>query len=94
MVTTSIVSNERIGDLVHDNHVEDNQVSKTQVHQANDIRAWGKKWKAWKCPLKARLYDSSLTVDEIVAQVKNDKTASQTQFKELATRWFTPKFQG
>ncbi|KAL8256083.1 hypothetical protein R6Q59_031150 [Mikania micrantha] len=55
--------------------------------------AWGKKWKAWKCPLKARLYDSSLTVDEIVAQVKNDKTASQTQFKELATRWFTPKFQ-
>ncbi|KAL8256077.1 hypothetical protein R6Q59_031144, partial [Mikania micrantha] len=181
MVTTSIVSNERIGDLVHDNHVEDNQVSKTQVHQANDIRGapkkvrghtsnvetwkmdstqrivvmfnkfekpvgmklmnlfsflghlifklekgsytnkedmhslvktkfvfhsnetneiknWilysmGKKWRAWKCPLKARLYDPSLIVDEIVAQVKNDKRASQTQFKELATRWFTPKFQ-
>ncbi|KAL8256082.1 hypothetical protein R6Q59_031149 [Mikania micrantha] len=43
MVTTSIVSNERIGDLVHDNHVEDNQVSKTQVHQANDIRGAPKK---------------------------------------------------
>ncbi|KAD2805514.1 hypothetical protein E3N88_38891 [Mikania micrantha] len=53
------------------------------------------KWRAWKGSLKVRLYDPSLTVDEIVAQhVKNDKRASQTQFKELATRWFTPKFQG
>ncbi|KAL8249567.1 hypothetical protein R6Q59_006435 [Mikania micrantha] len=35
-----------------------------------------------------------LTVDEIVAQqVKNDKRVSETQFKKLATRWFTPKFQ-
>ncbi|KAD6796268.1 hypothetical protein E3N88_07164 [Mikania micrantha] len=45
--------------------------------------------------VKVLLYDPSLTVDEIVAQqVKNDKRVSQTQFKELATRWFTPKFQG
>ncbi|KAL8244042.1 hypothetical protein R6Q59_010300 [Mikania micrantha] len=54
----------------------------------------GKKWRAWKGSLKARLYDPSLTIDEIVAQqVKNDNRVSQTQFKELATRWFTPKFQ-
>ncbi|KAL8215777.1 hypothetical protein R6Q57_022614 [Mikania cordata] len=54
----------------------------------------GKKWRAWKGSIKARLYDPSLTVDEIVAQqVKHDNRVSQTQFKELATRWFTPKFQ-
>ncbi|KAL8211122.1 hypothetical protein R6Q57_005559 [Mikania cordata] len=190
MVTTSTVFSEHSRDLVHDDHVEDNHVSETQVHQnsdigdapkkvrgyttkaetwkmdstqrivvrfnkfgkpagdeanelvqflgtlvrmpdhvsieypdwrkvptqnkedmyslvktkfvfhpneTNDIKKWilysmGKKWRAWKGSLKARLYDPSLTVDEIVAQVKNDNRVSQTQFKELATRWFTPKF--
>ncbi|KAL8214416.1 hypothetical protein R6Q57_003865 [Mikania cordata] len=54
----------------------------------------GKKWRAWKGSLKARLYDPSLTVDEIVAQqVKTDNRVSQTHFEELANCWFTPKFQ-
>ncbi|KAD3336078.1 hypothetical protein E3N88_31597 [Mikania micrantha] len=160
MVTTPTVFDELIGDPVHDDHGEDNQVSETQVHQTSDIPACGdeanelaqflgtlvrmpdhvsieypdwrkvpaqnkedmyslvktkfvfhpnetndikkwilysmrKKWRAWKGSLKARLYDPSLTVDEIVAQqVKHDNRVSQTQFKELATRWVTPKFQG
>ncbi|KAD3336512.1 hypothetical protein E3N88_32031 [Mikania micrantha] len=69
-------------------------------NETNEIKKWilysmGKKWRSWKGSLKARLYDPSLTVDEIVGQqVKNDKRVCQTQFKELATRWFTPKFQG
>ncbi|KAD7477056.1 hypothetical protein E3N88_00192 [Mikania micrantha] len=69
-------------------------------NETNEIKKWilysmGKKWRAWKGSLKARLYDPSLTVDEIVGQqVKNDKRVCQTQFKELATRRFTPKFQG
>ncbi|KAD2805459.1 hypothetical protein E3N88_38836 [Mikania micrantha] len=33
----------RIGDLVHDDHVEDNQVSETQVHQTSDMRGGPKK---------------------------------------------------
>ncbi|KAD5802698.1 hypothetical protein E3N88_14058 [Mikania micrantha] len=69
-------------------------------NETNEIKKWilysmGKKWRAWNGSLKARLYDPSLTVDEIVGQqVKKDKRVCQTQFKELATRWFTPKFQG
>ncbi|KAD4585681.1 hypothetical protein E3N88_23282 [Mikania micrantha] len=190
MVTTSTISSERIGDLVHDDHVEDNHISETELHktrgapkkvrgyttkaetwkmdrtqrivvkfnkfgkpvgdeanelaqflgtlvrmsdhvsieypdwrkvpiqnkegmyslvkskfvfhpnETSEIKQWilysmGKKWRAWKGSLKARLYDPSLTVDEIVAQqVENDKRVSETQFKELASRWFTPKFQG
>ncbi|KAL8257351.1 hypothetical protein R6Q59_029392, partial [Mikania micrantha] len=43
MVTASTVPNERIGDLVHDDHVEDNQVSETQVHQTSDMRGGPKK---------------------------------------------------
>jgi hypothetical protein len=75
--------------------------SKFVIHpdETYEIKKWifhsmGRKWKAWKGSLKARSYDPSLTVNEIVAkQVKNDNRVNPTQFKELVTRWFTPKVQ-
>ncbi|XP_076914119.1 uncharacterized protein LOC143572995 [Bidens hawaiensis] len=55
--------------------------------------AWEEK-KAWRGSLKARAYDPSLTVDQIISQeVKNDKRLNPTQFKKLVSSWFTPKFQ-
>ncbi|KAL8237069.1 hypothetical protein R6Q59_018150 [Mikania micrantha] len=68
-------------------------------NETNEIKKWilysmGKKWRAWKGSLKARLYDPSLTVDEIVAQqVKNDKRVSQTQFKDLLIVGSLPNFR-
>ncbi|KAJ9562174.1 hypothetical protein OSB04_007334 [Centaurea solstitialis] len=68
-------------------------------HETSQIKKWifysmGKKWRTWKGALKARVYDPSLTVDEIVAQQTNsDNRVNPTQFKELATRWLTPEFQ-
>ena len=54
----------------------------------------GKKWRTWKGSLKARAYDPSLTIDEIVAQqTKNDDRVNPTQFKKLVTQWFDPEFQ-
>ncbi|KAJ9546594.1 hypothetical protein OSB04_019137 [Centaurea solstitialis] len=44
--------------------------------------------------VKARANDLSLTIDEIVArQTKSDDRVNPTQFKELVTHWFDPKFQ-
>ncbi|XP_023741116.1 uncharacterized protein LOC111889214 [Lactuca sativa] len=54
----------------------------------------GKKWRHWKGLLKARAYEPSLMIDEIVArQTDNDSRVNKDQFKELVTRWFTPKYQ-
>ncbi|KAK9048995.1 hypothetical protein SSX86_032038 [Deinandra increscens subsp. villosa] len=54
----------------------------------------GRKWRAWKGYLKELAYDPSLTIDEIVAkEINKDSRVHETQFKELVTRWFTPKFQ-
>ncbi|KAF5760175.1 putative transposase, Ptta/En/Spm, plant [Helianthus annuus] len=59
-----------------------------------DIPKNGEKWRTWKGLLKSRGYDPSLTIDEIVTQqTNNDDRVNPTQFKELVTRWFTPKFQ-
>lgn len=54
----------------------------------------GKKWKTWKCSLKARGYDPSLSIDEIVErETEKDKRVNPEQFKELVGRWFTPEYQ-
>nr|KAJ0227370.1 hypothetical protein LSAT_V11C100042850 [Lactuca sativa] len=54
----------------------------------------GEKWRHWKGLLKARAYDPSLTVDEIVARkTDNDSRVNKDQFKKLVTHWFTPKYQ-
>nr|KAJ0195475.1 hypothetical protein LSAT_V11C700375270 [Lactuca sativa] len=48
----------------------------------------------WKGSLKARTHDPSLTVDEIVAkEIKNESRVNPEQFKELVTRWCTPKYK-
>ncbi|KAK1406610.1 hypothetical protein QVD17_42071 [Tagetes erecta] len=67
--------------------------------ETNEIKKWilhsmGKKWRAWKGSLKTRLYDPSLSVDEIIAiKTNSDNRVNPTQFKELATRWATSDFQ-
>ena len=54
----------------------------------------GKKWRTWKGSLKARAYDSSLTIDQIVAQqTEKDNRVNPTQFKKLVTHWFTLEYQ-
>nr|KAJ0214518.1 hypothetical protein LSAT_V11C400211650 [Lactuca sativa] len=54
----------------------------------------GKKWRTWKGSLKARAYDSSLTIDQIVEQqTEKDNRVNPTQFKKLVTHWFTPEYQ-
>ncbi|KAI3783833.1 hypothetical protein L1987_42921 [Smallanthus sonchifolius] len=59
-----------------------------------DFHSMVKKWRTWKSSLKARGYDPSLTIDEIVAQqTNNDNRVNLTQFKELVTHWFTTEFQ-
>ncbi|CAH1440038.1 unnamed protein product [Lactuca virosa] len=41
-----------------------------------------------------RAYDSSLTIDQIVAQqTEKDNRVNPTQFKKLVTHWFTQKYQ-
>ncbi|XP_076931666.1 uncharacterized protein LOC143596889 [Bidens hawaiensis] len=75
--------------------------SKFVIHpkETDEIKKWilcsmGKKWRTWKGSLKTRAYDSSKSVDEIVAQqTKDDNRLDPTQFKKLVTRWFTPEFQ-
>ena len=43
---------------------------------------------------KARAYDPSLTVDEIVAQqVAKDSRVNPEQFKKLVERWFSSDYQ-
>nr|KAJ0195766.1 hypothetical protein LSAT_V11C700351590 [Lactuca sativa] len=54
----------------------------------------GEKWRTWKGSLKACTYDSSLTIDQIVAQkTEKDNRVNPTQFKKLVTHWFTPEYQ-
>ncbi|KAI3717205.1 hypothetical protein L1987_68672 [Smallanthus sonchifolius] len=75
--------------------------SKFIIHpdETSEIKKWifhsmGKKWRTWKSSLKARGYDPSLIIDEIMAQqTNNDNRVNPTQFRELVTRWFTPEFQ-
>ncbi|KAI3767662.1 hypothetical protein L2E82_17978 [Cichorium intybus] len=75
--------------------------SKFVIHpnETSLIKKWifysmGKKWRHWKGSLKARAYDPSLTIDEIVAQQKdNDNRVNPEQFKELVVRWFDPEYQ-
>ncbi|KAK1427601.1 hypothetical protein QVD17_16289 [Tagetes erecta] len=65
----------------------------TNVIKQSILHSMGRKWKAWKCSLKASSYDPSLTVDEIMAQkVNSDKRVNPTQFKKLVTQWFTPEY--
>ncbi|CAI9284640.1 unnamed protein product [Lactuca saligna] len=72
--------------------------AKFVIHPAetSEIKKWilfsmGKKSRTWKGLLKARAYDSILTIDQIVAQqTKKDNRVNPTQFKKLVTRWFTP----
>nr|GEY31219.1 hypothetical protein [Tanacetum cinerariifolium] len=57
-----------------------------------EIRLWvmsdiGRKWKTWKYELKKRQFDSSLTVDEIVA-AQTDTRVKKEDFKNLVTHWF------
>nr|KAJ0226424.1 hypothetical protein LSAT_V11C100031880 [Lactuca sativa] len=67
--------------------------------ETSEIKKWilfsmGKKWRTWKGSLKARAYDSSLTIDQIVAQqTEKDNRVNPTQFKKLVTHWFTPEYQ-
>ncbi|CAI9296950.1 unnamed protein product [Lactuca saligna] len=65
-----------------------------QVKSRNgSFLAWGK-WRNWKGSLKARAYDSSLTIDQIVVQqTEKDNRVNLTQFKKLVTYWFTPEYQ-
>ncbi|GJZ62006.1 hypothetical protein Tco_0618143 [Tanacetum coccineum] len=60
--------------------------------ETEEIRSWvmsdiGKKWKTWKYELKKRQFDSSLTVDEIVA-AQTDTRVEKKDFKNLVTHWF------
>nr|XP_043633506.1 uncharacterized protein LOC122604701 [Erigeron canadensis] len=67
--------------------------------ETNLIKKWiihsmGKKWRTWKGSLKARAYDSSCTIDEIVKnETMKDSRVNPVHFKDLVTRWFTPEFQ-
>ncbi|CAI9285688.1 unnamed protein product [Lactuca saligna] len=75
--------------------------AKFVIHPAetSEIKKWilfsmGKKWRTWKGSLKARAYDSSLTIDQIVAQqTEKDNRVNPTQFKKLVTHWFTLECQ-
>nr|KAJ0209061.1 hypothetical protein LSAT_V11C400207000 [Lactuca sativa] len=75
--------------------------AKFVIHPAetSEIKKWilfsiGKKWRNWKGSLKARAYDSSLTIDQIVAQqTEKDNRVNSTQFKKLITLWLTPEYQ-
>ena len=54
----------------------------------------GKKWRTWKANLKARLYDSSLSVDEMLAlQAETENRVNPIQFKKLATHWCTEEYK-
>nr|KAJ0195670.1 hypothetical protein LSAT_V11C700367590 [Lactuca sativa] len=54
----------------------------------------GEKWRTRKGSLKARAYDSTLTIDQIVAQqTEKDNRVNPTQFKKFVTHWFTPEYQ-
>ncbi|GKE08213.1 hypothetical protein Tco_1411764, partial [Tanacetum coccineum] len=60
--------------------------------ETEEIRLWvmsdiGRKWKTWKYELKKRLFDSSLTVDEIVA-AQTDTRVEKEDLKKLMTYWF------
>ena len=54
----------------------------------------GKKWRTWKANLKARLYDSSLSVDEMVAlQAETENRVNPVQFEKIATHWCTVEYK-
>ncbi|GKC83474.1 hypothetical protein Tco_1139191, partial [Tanacetum coccineum] len=60
--------------------------------EIEEIRLWvmsdiGRKWKTWKYELKKRQFDSSLTIDEIVA-AQTDTRVEKEDFKNLMTHWF------
>nr|GEZ93098.1 hypothetical protein [Tanacetum cinerariifolium] len=61
------------------------------------IHAWGlsdmgNKLKFWRCELKKKFCNLSLTIEEIVA-AQNDERVDNVEFKELVTRWFDQKTQ-
>ncbi|GJS98091.1 cytochrome c biogenesis protein CCS1, chloroplastic [Tanacetum coccineum] len=65
--------------------------------ETTEIKDWimtdmSTKWKTWKHELKKSSYDSSLTVDEIVA-LQTDDRVDIGQFRTLVTSWFTEKKQ-
>ncbi|KAL8249562.1 hypothetical protein R6Q59_006430 [Mikania micrantha] len=59
MVTTSTISNERIGDLVHDDHVEDNHIFETQLHKTKcapkKVSGYTTKAETWKMDWTQRI---------------------------------------
>ncbi|GKA45668.1 cytochrome c biogenesis protein CCS1, chloroplastic, partial [Tanacetum coccineum] len=65
--------------------------------ETTEIKDWimtdmSTKWKTWKHELKKSSYDSSLTVDEILA-LQTDDRVDIGQFRTLVTSWFTKKKQ-
>ncbi|XP_071726157.1 uncharacterized protein [Rutidosis leptorrhynchoides] len=70
------------------------------IHPAetSGIKKWimqnmGKKWRTWKGNLKARGFDKSLDIDQIVNEATKDNRVNPEQIKKLATSWFTPEHQ-
>ncbi|XP_071734056.1 uncharacterized protein [Rutidosis leptorrhynchoides] len=67
--------------------------------ETTGIKKWilgnmAKTWRTWKDSLKARAFDTSQSIDDIVAnQIEKDKRVNPEQFKELVTRWFDPNYQ-
>nr|GEU63135.1 hypothetical protein [Tanacetum cinerariifolium] len=62
-------------------------------HSEKNIKEWitsdmSTKWKCWKYELKKRSYDSTMTINEIVASQTNDKVETG-QFRTLMESWFT-----
>ncbi|PWA97732.1 hypothetical protein CTI12_AA026350 [Artemisia annua] len=65
--------------------------------ETEQIKLWvitdiGRKWKTWKYELKKRSFDSSLTVDEIVA-TQTDSRVEKQDFMKLVARWFCEDVQ-
>nr|KAJ0197086.1 hypothetical protein LSAT_V11C700381610 [Lactuca sativa] len=71
--------------------------AKFVIHPAeiSEINKWHReKGRTWKGSLKACAYDSSLTIDQIVApKTEKDNRVNPTQFKKLVTHWFTLEYQ-
>lgn len=51
-----------------------------------------RKWKTWKYELKKRSFDSSLTIDQIVA-AQTDSRVDKEDFRKLVTHWFCEETQ-
>ena len=52
----------------------------------------GRKWKTWKYELKKCLFDSSLTIDEIIA-TQTDSRVEKQDFRKLVARWLCEDVQ-